>query len=271
MQPLDLALITYGKDGIERVAAMNLPEVTGVHYVLSWQCDGGLPLPDSLKRSDISVFRTDTRGAAINRNNAIDHCTADIILFADDDIIYTAEQLLKVIETFEQRPNLDLACFEGTHPSGPTYPTAECRLQEPLPRGFWISAYLIAYRRKNVGDLRCHPEFGAGAKRFVGADDELFLLSAIRRGLNCRFIPINICTHPTLSTGTTESLSAGNLRAIGCYIAIAYPKSFLPRLILKAWRVSRNKQSGFIRALRYIVSGACAAPKILNSDRKYLW
>lgn len=271
MLTLDLALITYGMAGINRVASMNLPQVDGVRYILSWQQDGGVHLPISLHRPDISVFRTESIGAAINRNNAIDHCTAEIILFADDDIIYTEKQLREVIKTFEQNPEIDLACFKATHPSGPIYPTAECRLGDPLPRGYWVSAYQIAYRKDKLGDLRCHPDFGAGAKLFVGADDELFLLSAIRRGHNCWFIPINICTHPTLSTGTTVTLSAGNLRAIGCYLTIAYPKSFIPRLILKAWRVSRRKQSGFFRAMRYIASGACQAPKILNGDRRYLW
>lgn len=271
MLTLDLALITYGVDGINRVASMNLPRVEGVHYVLSWQRDGGAAIPDSLKRSDISVFRTDSRGAAVNRNNAIDHCTADLILFADDDIIYTADQLLKVIETFEKRPDLDLACFKATHPAGPVYPAQESPLRDPLPRGYWVSAYQIAYRRDRLGNLRCHPEFGAGATRFVGADDELFLLAAIRRGFNCRFIPINICTHPDLSTGTTLTLTPGNLRATGCYITLAYSFTFAPRIVLKALRANRSHQSGFFRALYYLASGSLAAPRVLRSGRRYLW
>ncbi len=271
MLTLDLALITYGTDGIERVASMHLPHLDGVRYILSWQHDGGALLPEPLHRPDILVYRTDTRGAAVNRNNAIDHCTADIILFADDDIIYTADQLAKVIETFAQNPDLDLACFKATHPSGPVYPAEECSLGDPLPRGYWVSAYQIAYRRTRLGDLRCHPDFGAGAKRFIGADDELFLLAAIRRGFNCRFIPINICTHPDLSTGTTESLSPGNMRATGCYITLAYPYTFAPRLVLKAWRIRRSRQSGFFRAVRYLISGAAAAPGILRSGHRYLW
>lgn len=268
---LDLALITYGSDGIDRVADMNLPHVDNVRYVLSWQQDKGQPLPESLKRNDLSVFRTDSVGAAVNRNNAIDHCTADVILFSDDDIIYTADQLLQVLEPFKNNPDLDLACFMATHPSGPTYPPSECQLTDPLPRGFWISAYQIAYRRERIADLRCHPEFGAGSKLLTGADDELFLLSAIRRGFHCRFIPINICTHPTLSTGTTTHLTPGNLRAVGCYITLAYPHSFIPRLLLKAWRVYRANQSGLFRAMRHIVSGAKEAPRILKGDRRYLW
>ena len=271
MLTLDLALITFGPDGIARVAAMNLPHIDGVRYVISWQCSGGAYLPDSLLRPDVTVSRIESRGAAVNRNNAIDCCTADIILFSDDDLIYTPEQLLQVIETFEINPDVDVATFEATHPAGPVYPAASCRLGDPLPRGYWVSAYQIACRRQSVGDLRCHPEFGAGAPVFTGADDELFLLAAIRRGLHCRFFPVNICTHPNLSTGTTATLSPGNLRALGCYIAIAWPRSCFMRILLKAWRALRAGQCSLPAALRHLLAGALQAPRILRSDRRYLW
>ena len=71
MLTLDLALITFGPDGIRRVGAMNLPRIDGVHYVVSWQCGGDAAVPASLIRPDISVCRTQSRGAAVNRNNAI--------------------------------------------------------------------------------------------------------------------------------------------------------------------------------------------------------
>ncbi len=272
MLTLDLALITYGPEGMHRVEAMNLPSIAGVRYIVSWQRGGDAVVPQSLlDRGDITIVRTDSRGAAVNRNNAIEQCTADIILFADDDLIYTPQQIQSVIDTFQNNPDVDLATFEATHPCGPVYPKTSCRLGDPLPKGYWISAYQIAYRRKSCGDMRCHPEFGAGAPRFVGADDELFLLSAIRRGYDCRFFPINICTHPDLSTGTTATLSEGNLRAIGCYIALAYPMTAPLRLILKAWRAKKSGQSSMLRAMRHMATGAAAAPAILRNGHRYLW
>lgn len=271
MLTVDLALITYGADGIKRVGAMNLPVIEGVRYIVSWQQSSGAEIPEGLCRPDVEIFRTDTRGAAINRNNAIDRCTADIILFSDDDLVYTPSQIESVRKVFEEHPEVDLATFSATHPGAPKYPLKECRLSEPLPKGYWVSAYQIAYRRIAVGDLRCHPEFGAGAPKFAGADDELFLLAAIRRGLVCKFFPINICTHPDLSTGTTERLSPGNMRATGCYMRIANPRTFFLRLPLKALRIARAGQSGLFVALSHLIAGAAAAPTILRSPRKYLW
>lgn len=271
MTTLDLALITYGADGIDRVTGMVLPPMEGVRYVVSWQESGGKPIPEGLQRDDVTVVRMDGRGAARNRNNAIAHCTADIILFADDDLVYTPMQLRAVTDTFDANPDTDLATFAGRHPSPPAYPTAPCRLTVPLPRGYWVSAYLIAYRRETVGDLLCHPDFGAGAEWFTGADDELFLLAAIRRGLRCRFFPVEICTHAGQSTGTNARLSAGNLRATGCYIALAFGWTAPLRIVLKSLRVARRGQASWLPALYHLTSGAASAPGILRRSRRYLW
>lgn len=271
MLTLDLALITYGAEGIKRVAAMDLPQITNVRYVISWQNDNGSALPDCLHRDDITISRIQSRGAAVNRNNAIAHCTADLILFSDDDLIYTEHQLQAVVNTFEDNPDVGLATFKATHPSGPVYPDNPCKLGDPLPKGYWISAYQIAFRREAIGELLCHPDFGAGSQKFTGADDELFLLSAIRRGVNCMFFPIDICTHPDLSTGTTQRLTPGNLRAIGCYLRIAYPKTYPLRIALKSYRTTRARQTSMLTALRHMISGAVGASDVLNGDRRYLW
>lgn len=273
MLTLDLALITYGADGIDRVARMYLPKQEGVRYIISWQKSDNIDAPRELaERDDVIICRTDTRGAAINRNNAIDRCTADIILFADDDIIYTDQSMPTVIRTFEQNPDLDLACFKAIHPANPKFPDNECKLHVKLPKGYWVASFQMAMRRESLGNLRCHPAFGAGAPYFEGADDSLFLLAAIRRGLECRYFPTTICEHPQLSTGTLANQSSKSLRAQGCYIALNYGLlESLLRVPLKAWRVWRARQSSLPRALWYLSEGAFKAPGVLRSGHDYLW
>lgn len=262
MLTLDLALVTYRPNGILRVAAMNLPVVKDVRYIISWQNHCDAPIPPVLIRSDIEIYRFDLAGLSRNRNNALDHCRADIVLNSDDDLIYSARQLTAVIEAFENNPEVDVATFKADMPGAPVYPAESCVLREPLPKGFWAAAINIAFRRRSVGSLRFHPEFGLGSPRMHGSEDEYFLLSAIRRKLCCRYFPIEICRHPSLSTGTKAKFTPENLRAVGCYITIAYPRSFPLRILIKAWRLSRSRQSGFLRAARYLISGAVIAPTI---------
>lgn len=271
MLTLDLALVTHRPEGIIKVADMNLPFVDGVKYIVSWQDHRDAPVPQALVRDDVEIYRFNQTGQSLNRNNAIDHCKGDIILNSDDDLVYTEEGLKAVIEAFEQNRDVDVATFIAEMPAEPLYPPAACRLCDPLPKDYWVATFNIAFRRESVGNLRFHPEFGLGSRNLHGAEDELFLLSAIRRNLHCHFFPVVICSHPELSTGTKNGLTPANLRATGCYITLAYPKTFLPRILLKAWRLRRNKQSRFFKSIRYMTAGACAAPDILKGDRRYLW
>lgn len=50
---LDVAISTYQPQGLQRVADMNLPQVEGVRYVVSWQQHGGARIPEQLLRNDV--------------------------------------------------------------------------------------------------------------------------------------------------------------------------------------------------------------------------
>jgi len=48
------------------------------------------------------------RGVGLNRNNALMRATADICLFADDDVRYVDNYKDIIIEAFEQNPKADM-------------------------------------------------------------------------------------------------------------------------------------------------------------------
>ena len=56
---LDLAMITHGPQGIERVATVLLPPQPGVRYVVSWQRHENAPIPTALLRPDVEIHRFD--------------------------------------------------------------------------------------------------------------------------------------------------------------------------------------------------------------------
>ncbi len=272
MMTLDLALATYGPDGISRVAAMVLPPAEGVRYIVSWQAHGDAPIPAELIRPDVEIHRFNLLGQSLNRNNAIEHCTADIILHSDDDLIYTASQFEEIIQVFECNPQIDVATFRSKiHDYDRIYPASVVKLREHLPKYYSVGTIEIAFRRATAGNLRCCPELGLNSPKLHGGEDEMFLMSAIRRGLDCRFFPITICEHPGASTGTKAHFTNENLQASGCVIALTRPWTAILRVPLKAWRVSRKGQASFLRALYRISRGALMAPGVLKRNHKYLW
>lgn len=255
---LDVLIATHKPEGIDRVAAMNLPSVAGVRYIVSWQDHRDKPVPTQLSlRNDVKIHRFDMkRGVSANRNNAFLHSTADIMLVADDDVIYTPDGLKAVIRSFEENPDVDYASFMYDGPNPKTYPNHECDLSV-TPRFFTQSAIEIAVRRQSpAGELRFNELFGPGATPFTAAEDAVFFLSAQRRGIRMRFFPIVIARHPDVSTGFRPINDVGNLLAEGAVIALMYPRSALLRIPLKAWRLMRRRRSTFFKALYHITRGA---------------
>lgn len=261
---LDIAICTHRPEGIARLAASGLPRMPRVSYVISWQDHRDMPVPDELLRDDITVHRLDSaRGLSLNRNNALAHCTSDLILISDDDITYRPDAIGRIIDLFGQNPGLDFATFIAERiPNSVVYPASSCPLSLPLPRGYSVTSMEIAMRRSSCSGLRFIDELGLGAPVFGSGEEEVLLLTAIRSGLDCRFFPITICEHHHPTTALAASLSPAVLKAFGLVIALYYPTSWLLRVPLKAFRLARARQARFFNALRHLASGALAAPAL---------
>lgn len=57
------------------------------------------------------MITTNTRGVGINRNLALMYASADICLFADDDVCYYDGYKEKIIEYYEKNPKADVVIF----------------------------------------------------------------------------------------------------------------------------------------------------------------
>lgn len=257
---LSVLISTYRPEGIERVCKMNLPVVDGVDYVVSWQEHRGAPIPAAIaSRSDISVFRTECHGLSNNRNNALDHATGEIFLIADDDLTYTPRQLLSVVQVFDEHPEVDYASFRYEGATGKQYPETACELAH-LPKGFYQSSIEIAFRNSDrTRHLRFNPLLGLGAPQLICGEEELLLFKARESGLKCMYFPIEITSHPHISTGEQPNVSNGFLNANGAVIAVMHPWSFPLRIPVNAMRLCRAGRTGFFRAVYRMFEGAVYA------------
>lgn len=266
---LDILISTLGIDGINRVAKMNLPTVKDVKYIISWQVPGienpSEMIPIQLIRDDISIYPIDSRGISINRNNAIKHSTADICLIADDDLIYTTQQLQSVIKAFVENPDYELITFKYSGDDNKNYPIAPFDLTEKQ-KGYYVSEIEIAFRRKICNKVLFNEYFGPGLHPLQACEGAIFIHQAISLGIRTRFIPYTI-THHTggISTGN-RVLTPGVLMAQGAYIAIVYPHTALLRLPLFAWRSFRRGQTKMFPAMRHLWRGYIYGKRYFNHD-----
>lgn len=253
---LDITICTYGHEGLMRTAAMILPPMPGVRYIVSWQMPGesaALPLPPELSRADIIVSQIDSRGLSANRNNAISLASADIIYIADDDISIYPDGLRAMLDTFESRPQLDIAALRYDGTDAKRYPDTTFDLRRP-PRGYYLSSIELCFRRRVFDSgLRFSTLLGIGAPVLGAGEEANIVHRALCRGFAGRFFPITIARHDGLSTGNHDF----NPRAI---MAEGASHSYLNRylapakMLVAAYR-HKKSLSATLRYYRFLLKG----------------
>lgn len=251
---LDVAISTYRPEGIKRVEKMLPQPQEGVRYVVSWQEHEDTPIPESLMiRDDVDVYRLELKGLSNNRNNAINHCKGDIILVADDDLVYYPGFAEKIKEAYQRYPTMDLATFKFDYLNKKIYPPKDCKLKLPFPKNYYLSSVELTFRREKLKDLKFKKELGLGNKWLGCGEDEFFLIEAIKEGYDCRFVNETIGIHPLESTG--DKVCPGILRGQGYVIRKIYPYSGILRIALKAKRLGKVTGGNFIKILYHLFQG----------------
>jgi glycosyltransferase involved in cell wall biosynthesis len=207
---LQWLIATYG-NGIRRVENMLLFPEFGISYLISHQDPEAVctELPEYLDRADVKVVKLTNAGLSKNRNNALKHASADILILADDDVTLHPAYPHAIRKAFKKHPEVDVVCFQIRTPEGsPTYkkyPSTERRLTR-LKELKAVSSIEIAFRQKSVREKHIwfDERFGLGATANCG-EEFLFLAECLRKGLNIMFFPAYIVEHPCESSVNKRS------------------------------------------------------------------
>lgn len=206
---------------------------------------------------DILYLNFKERGVGLNRNNAWMRASADIVLFADDDMRYVDDYPNIVREAFRARPDADVILFN---------------LIEAVPRRFitkkafrvrWynilrfgaarIAAKTEALRRRGICFNLC---FGGGAEYSQG-EDSLFLTECLKKGLVIYAAPVFIAelTEERDSTwfkGYTEKFFSDH----GALYAVMAPKLYPFLCLQDAVRKRNTYQREPLKSFRMMMRGA---------------
>lgn len=258
---LQILIATCRPDGIIRVSDMQLPQLSDVEYIVMWQLHNGGDVPDNLmERNDISVMRSDRVGLSANRNDLLRVATAPIVLIADDDLVYSANDLENILKIFRENPDVDIFAFKHRNPNKKFYPKEECLLNKPI-RHYYPTSYELAIRRnKKTHQLLFREDFGIGAPYFGSGEEDLLLIHARRMGLNCRFFPIEVTTHPGISTGHRQ-FTTQTLHSRAAIATLNHKWTWPARVLLIAWR---------LRSLKSVAPLFGAAIKVTLHRKEYL-
>lgn len=130
------------------------------------------------------MVTTPTRGVGINRNLALGHATGDILLLADDDVVYCDGYAQMVYRAFRDHPDADAVVFNidtvgAEISSRRNRKSKRVRLHNAMNYG----AVRIAVRRESLLRERISFSgfFGGGAM-YSSGEDSLFIRDMLHRG-----------------------------------------------------------------------------------------
>lgn len=149
------------------------------------QCDRNDIDEFTHKGKSIKWYSLKERGVGLSRNTALVRATADICLFADDDVEYVDGYKDIICDAFKKNPRADIIIFN--------VPSANKERGQYLIREnkrlnfrncFRFGTYQIAIRLESLRKANVHFSllFGGGAKYSAG-EDSLFLGDSLKKGL----------------------------------------------------------------------------------------
>lgn len=141
---------------------------------------------------DAMYLNFNERGVGLNRNNALMRASADICLFADDDMVYMDGYDRLVKKAFEDHPDADLIVFNLIEKKPTRYIITKAhrvRYHNYLRYGTArVAIRLSSVRNNGIYFNQC---FGGGTAHAHG-EDNIFLTDCLKCGLKVYAVPVAI-------------------------------------------------------------------------------
>lgn len=133
------------------------------------------------------IIYSKEKGLSKSRNLAIDNADADIILLADDDVIYNKDYEKIIIDEYQKNPNADMIAFyvKSRNPERKVRKLKTGKIK--WIKIFKISSFQLSFKLYSIKDLKFDENFGAGTRNFCG-EETIFLGDCLKKGLNLMYI-----------------------------------------------------------------------------------
>lgn len=149
------------------------------------QCDCDGIERFTFRGHDVLWMSMNERGVGLSRNNALMRATGDILLFADDDVVYTDGYVDEIVKSFEENPKADLIVF-NLKSQNPDRPEAIVKNEYRLHwyNSLKFGAFRIAIRKDAIRKANVFYSllFGGGA-RYQSGEDNLFIIQCLKKGM----------------------------------------------------------------------------------------
>ncbi len=247
------------------VAAMNQEDASlyqimnlRTDAIIANQSDGWDCRDYQFEYGKCTLLTTPERGVGRNRNQALLKASADILLLADDDLVFFEDYPATVAKAFKEMPDADLIIFAlASSPDARDLATPVSRVKRVRIFNFMrYGAPGVAIRRASLlkANLWFSLLFGGGASYSHG-EDTLFLREALRKSLKIYAYPQAVATVNTSHSSWFSGYHEKYFFDKGALLANVYPQAkylYIPYFALK---FRDRSQIGLLAIVRSMIRG----------------
>lgn len=149
---------------------------------------------DDPRGYSVEMYSFAERGVGLSRNSAFMRSTAEIIEFADDDMIFVPDYREKVLQEFRMHPEADAILFsiESLNKERPFHKISKFKRIHKIESRKYGCARLAVRREKLLyNNISFSLLFGGGAKYGAG-EDTIFINDLLRAGLKIYGSPTKV-------------------------------------------------------------------------------
>ena len=224
--------------------------------ILSWQSEWG----------ECKMITTPTRGVGLNRNIALLAATDEILLLADDDVVYNEDMPQAVVDAFSSLPQADVIVF------GLDIVKNGAVIERRIPAigrlHVWNSMRYgtcrVAVRRKTLIDhnIMFSQCFGGGCP-FSAGEDSLFLKACFDAGLKVyshSYVLGSCCKD---SSSWFKGYDEKYFYDKGVLVRKLFPKTAYLMAIYFGVHFKRETKLGWTKRLRLVYAGVRGGKKMV--------
>ncbi len=253
---------------------MSLFEKMNIHCssIIANQADREEISETETEYGKVKMITTATRGVGLNRNIALMASKSEILLFADDDVVYNDDMPQGVVSAFSNNSDADVIVFGMDIVKNGCVTDRRHLRRERLHvwNAMRFGTYTIAVRRssiikKNITFNQC---FGGGCP-FSAGEDSLFLKACFDAGLKVYSYDYVLGTCCKDSSSWFVGYNEKYFYDKGVLVRNLFPKAAYLMALYFGVRFKRKTELGVFKRLRYIYAGVRAGKKMIPySERK---
>lgn len=222
---LQVLVTTMHQKNFDKYNQMNLQ----TDAIIANQCKENGYQQQEINGHNVQLISTDTRGLSRNRNIALAHTdsTTDLVLFADDDMVFVDGYENIIVDEFKKHPDAEAIKF-NLHDLSKTRRISMRKIErfEKATRRNMSSSGVcgIVIKQETLikSNLHFHELFGAGTENYCG-EDTIFLMEMLKRKVKFFRSPLDIAGIDQTESSWFEGCTERYFETVGMVLGTIFP------------------------------------------------